>query len=127
KQLCGHSNPPEAETESAEPPLFILADRGSRPSTDQQTTGIWYGRRPVQIFFSLSLRKTLPKRLWLPRMKLGRYRRVLNELDLADLCPPALSSDMEHMQTPGTKSHQPTVLVVEDDETVRDAMTRILV
>jgi DNA-binding response OmpR family regulator len=34
---------------------------------------------------------------------------------------------MENMQTPGTKSHQPTVLVVEDDETVRDAMTRILV
>jgi len=31
------------------------------------------------------------------------------------------------MRKSGSKTHQPTVLVVEDDETVRDAMTRILV
>jgi len=31
------------------------------------------------------------------------------------------------MAKSGSKTHQPTVLVVEDDETVRDAMTRILV
>jgi DNA-binding response OmpR family regulator len=31
------------------------------------------------------------------------------------------------MHAPASKSHQPTVLVVEDDEMIRDAMTRILV
>jgi DNA-binding response OmpR family regulator len=31
------------------------------------------------------------------------------------------------MHVPASKTHQPTVLVVEDDEMIRDAMTRILV
>ena len=31
------------------------------------------------------------------------------------------------MHPPPSRTHQPTVLVVEDDEMIRDAMTRILV
>jgi DNA-binding response OmpR family regulator len=31
------------------------------------------------------------------------------------------------MSAPDARKHQPTILVVEDDETARDAMTRILV
>ncbi len=80
---------------------------------------------PLHPFFANTLRKAeVARKIASRHASTDPPRRALPRWG----CQPAVNAFWNlDMNDPVSKEHQPTVLVVEDDEIARDAMTRILV